>query len=229
MTMRSTLGGIVRDLVRTPMGAMAAATFFLATTAGPHAPSAQAPNVAQLLAQCQDDGGNAEQRLAACTAIVEQVSNDEDLRIEALMNRGIVREGRSEIDGAIEDYTSIIALDPTNALARFNRGNAYGRLGRTADAVADYDKAIELDPKDPDFYINRGFSHAEVGEHLKAVADFARVIALGIRDASVFTARGLSNEKLGRIAEARSDFHKALELAGDDDDARDGLQRLTSR
>lgn len=229
MTMRLTLRRIVRDLVRRPMGAMSAATFCLTMTAASHATWAQAPNVAQLLAQCQDESRNAEHRLAACTAIVEQMTNDEDLRIEALMNRGIIREGRAETERAIEDYTSIVALDPTNALARFNRGNAYGRLGRTAEAVADYDKAIELDPKDPDFYINRGYSRAEIGEHLKAVADFDRAIGLGVTDGSIFTARGLSYEKLGRIKEARSDFHKALELAEDDDDARDGLERLSSR
>jgi tetratricopeptide (TPR) repeat protein len=52
-----------------------------------------------------------------------------------------------EYDKAIDDYTQAIRFDPTDAVAYYNRGNAYyfGKGDRNR-ARADWTKALEIDP-----------------------------------------------------------------------------------
>jgi tetratricopeptide (TPR) repeat protein len=47
---------------------------------------------------------------------------------------------------AIEDYAAALRLDPHNADAFNNRGNAYSNKGDYRRARADYEKALQLDP-----------------------------------------------------------------------------------
>ena len=57
---------------------------------------------------------------------------------------------------AIADYDKAIELNPKDAKAYYNRGNAKHQLKQYKEAIADYDKAIELNPKDANAYNNRG-------------------------------------------------------------------------
>jgi len=51
-----------------------------------------------------------------------------------------------------EDCNKAIELDPENAVAYCNRGNAKLELDQKELAIADYDKAIELDLNDAEAY-----------------------------------------------------------------------------
>ena len=74
-------------------------------------------------------------------------------------------------DGAIADSTEAIRLDPKDAVAFNNRGNAwYGRKDYDG-AIADYDEAIRLDPKNAMAYYNRGRAWYAKGEYDRAIAD----------------------------------------------------------
>ena len=45
------------------------------------------------------------------------------------MQRGVLYEQGGDREAAIKDYTEAIKLDPSNAVAYFNRGNAYDQMG----------------------------------------------------------------------------------------------------
>ncbi len=49
---------------------------------------------------------------------------------------------------AIETYTALLAVDPTEWHALRGRGDTYLNVGRQAEAIADYEKALKLQPKD---------------------------------------------------------------------------------
>ena len=51
---------------------------------------------------------------------------------------------------AVDDFTTVLKLDPTNVNAYFNRGSAYDSLGQYEKAVADYTHALDLDSSEPD-------------------------------------------------------------------------------
>ena len=59
--------------------------------------------------------------------------------------RGWYKDNSRDIDGAIEDYTMSIVLEPAYAYAYLGRGDMYISKGDTVSASADYRKVIELD------------------------------------------------------------------------------------
>ena len=63
----------------------------------------------------------------------------------AYNNRGHIREGQGDLDGAIADYTRAIELDPQLATAFRNRGNAKRAKGDPFGAIDDIDRAAQLE------------------------------------------------------------------------------------
>src|SRR6266550_6225019 len=74
-------------------------------------------------------------------------------------NRGLERQGKGDIEGAIDDYTKAIALKArpnTIAIAYNNRANARMSKNDLEGAISDYSKAIEIQPDEPENFFNRG-------------------------------------------------------------------------
>jgi hypothetical protein len=96
------------------------------------ATAASAQEVAEHLARCQDEKGTAAARISACTRVITQADND-DLKLEGYIQRGVLHEVNGEAVAAVNDYSEAIKLDPNNALAYFNRGQRQrpARQGRS--------------------------------------------------------------------------------------------------
>jgi tetratricopeptide (TPR) repeat protein len=62
----------------------------------------------------------------------------------AYIHRGYARDDLKDHEGAIEDYTQAIQLDPQFALAYYNRGDARNSLGDTKGAEADWAQARRI-------------------------------------------------------------------------------------
>ncbi|WP_103670585.1 tetratricopeptide repeat protein [Pseudanabaena sp. BC1403] len=62
---------------------------------------------------------------------------------------------------AIADYTAATNIDPTNALAYFQRGIVHYRMKNYDQAIADFTQAITLDNNYLDAYTNLGIVYAE--------------------------------------------------------------------
>jgi tetratricopeptide (TPR) repeat protein len=109
---------------------------------------ARAQSVADQLGACKNEAGALQARITACGRVIKDTDDDE-MRGEALIQRGVLFEQSDNKEAAIKDYTDAIKLDPSSAVAFFNRGNAYDQLGDYDRAIADYTEAIKLDPNDP--------------------------------------------------------------------------------
>lgn len=59
--------------------------------------------------------------------------------------RGFYKDNTQDVDGALEDYTMCIVLDPTYAYAYLGRADMYKQKGSESLSMADYQKVIELD------------------------------------------------------------------------------------
>jgi len=97
------------------------------------------------------------------------------------MDRGIERQAKGDLDGAIEDFTKTISLKPQPlilAAAYNNRANALISKHDLAGAISDYGKAIEVLPGDPENYYNRGVLFLNQSDYDQAIADFSKAIEL---------------------------------------------------
>ena len=80
--------------------------------------------------------------------------------------------------GAIADYTKAIEINPYDADAYNNRGNARKNLGDKEGAIADYNKAIEINPYDAAAYGNRGLLYYELVDRQRAISDMQKAAQL---------------------------------------------------
>ena len=71
------------------------------------------------------------------------------------MERAAARKLNKNLQGAYDDYTTLIEKDGKNPLYYSSRGVVSGEMGNGDDAVADFGKAIEINPSYYPAYINR--------------------------------------------------------------------------
>ncbi|MBI1874951.1 MAG: AAA family ATPase, partial [Acidobacteria bacterium] len=107
-------------------------------------------------------------------------------RVEALLDRGLLRGVRGDVGGAIADYTAVIELAgaPPEQVARalVNRGVTKGAQGDLAGRIADYTAVIELAgvPREPmaRALVYRGMTKGAQGDVAGEIADYTAVIEL---------------------------------------------------
>jgi len=83
--------------------------------------------------------------------------------------RGFMKDNTMDVDGAIEDYSVSITLDPTYAYAYLGRGDMYLLKGMKDEAMKNYRKVIELDTV-PSTSSCAFYAYHQLGEDAKAIA-----------------------------------------------------------
>jgi hypothetical protein len=106
------------------------------------------------------DNPTSDQRIAACTAIIEFRSEAASDRAKELGNRGLAY-----------DYDQAIRADPGLAAAYGNRGYVHFKLGLIVQAIADFDAALLNDAKYVWSLYGRGLAKWKTGDASGAVAD----------------------------------------------------------
>lgn len=92
---------------------------------------------------------------------------------EALYGRGLWYQEHDEYDKAIQDYTSIIKINPRNKSAHFNLGYLHQvHLKVYAEAVKHFTRALEVDPQYAEAYLNRGLCYESMGNISEAKKNF---------------------------------------------------------
>ncbi len=139
--------------------------------------------------------------------------------------------------GAIENFNQALELNPKDAKAYLNRGNAHYEVAKYSGdndtgygkAIEDFNQALRLNPQETEAYFKRGvvryenakYSKDPVQEYKAAIADFNQTLRLNPKDARVYVRRGLVRSKLaeyrgfngiGYGKAAIEDFNQALRL-----------------
>lgn len=104
--------------------------------------------------------------------------------------RGLVREAKKDLEGALADYTKAVELDPRFLDAWSTRSSVYAERKQYHEAIDDLTKVVAIRPGDYPALFNRGLYHEYVREYDKAIADYSRVLD-GDAD---FSRSGLSRE-----------------------------------
>jgi tetratricopeptide (TPR) repeat protein len=88
------------------------------------------------------------------------VTNPYDGYFHAVL--GSIYQKQGNVDGAIEEYTLAVGLDPANLEAFVNRGELLLKKGNFEAAVQDFKQAMDLDPDGENPVANRARALASI-------------------------------------------------------------------
>jgi tetratricopeptide (TPR) repeat protein len=98
---------------------------------------------------------------------------------EALYGRGLWYQENDQLDKAIQDYTTIVQLNPTNKSAHFNLGYIHQvYLNLFSEAIKHYDRAIQADFQYAEAFYNRGLCYEALGNLDASESDYRSAIKI---------------------------------------------------
>lgn len=109
-------------------------------------------------------------------------------------------------------FDTVIAHEPKNAKAYFNRSLCHYDNGDYKTGLKDVTSAIELSPSSPSYYYQRGLCNFFLGNYETTVTDCNSALTLGYKDARAYCFRGASHYYLSKDDLAYEDLNKAIEL-----------------
>jgi serine/threonine protein kinase len=142
---------------------------------------------------------------------VENYNKAIALKPELAHEKHVFASGSRE-PGAVRDYSRLIILNPNDAAAYYNRGNAYYSNQQFDEAIKDYNRAIELNPEDANAYCGRGTAYYDKRDYDRAIADYCIAIGLNSYLASAYLGRGNVYYNTRHYDWAINDYNRAIEL-----------------
>lgn len=124
--------------------------------------------------------------------------------------RGWFKDNSNDTDGAIEDYTMAIVLQPDYAYAYLGRGDMYILKGDKKSAEADYRKVIELDTI-PSNSSCAQYAYWGLGQKEKAIEFMDKVIANDSDNAGNYYDAACLHSRMGELEKAIEFMRTALE------------------
>ncbi len=155
--------------------------------------------------------GDPQARVGACTLLLNRTGLDPASKLTAYVNRGRAHDALDQVDAALKDYASALAVDPTNAMALRSRAMTLHSRGRSTEAVRDLTSALSSHADDLITLRVRGTVYAESGQIARAVEDFSKVLDQMPSDLVAREGRGLALAAGGDHGRAVQDFTRVLQ------------------
>ena len=138
--------------------------------------------------------------------------------------RGFYKDNTRDVEGAIEDYSMAIALNPDYAYAYLGRADMYMLQGDKAAAEADYRKVVEIDTV-PDVGACAMYAYLGLGQRDKAKEFMQLVLDTNPDDKGVYYDAACLYARMGEngqsVAYLRQSFekgyHNFVHIDNDDD------------
>lgn len=108
---------------------------------------------------------------------------------EPFANRGIMRLFAKDYRGAVDDFSTLIRLDPDDGNNYAMRAEAYIWLGKLDRAQSDCDKAKDIDPKNYFPYRVLGILSCSKKQYKEGIQWFTKALELQPGDAEVLDMR----------------------------------------
>lgn len=116
-----------------------------------------------------------------------------------------------DAEGAIEDFTMAVTLDPTDTYSYIARGHLYEKIGKKDLAKDDYEKIIEIE-KEPKDYETLHYAYQALGNYEKAIEVMDSIIVRDSTEAGTFYDAACLYSKMGKTEEALKYLEKALKM-----------------
>lgn len=129
---------------------------------------------------------------------------------EEYCNRGVAKQNKGDLEGALADYNHALQLSPYYAIPYNNRGLIKTAKGDLDGAIEDFNRALQIDAKNPETYDNRGVAIQKTGDLDGALVNYDRAIDLSRKFARAFAHRGYIKMTKGDLDGALSDYNNAI-------------------
>jgi len=132
---------------------------------------------------------------------------DEAIRLnpdrDFLINRGITKQKRGDLDGALQDFDIVLGQDPGNLRALCEKADTHRLSGHWSKAIEGYEALLAIQPTHAHAAHWLGAVRLDVGQFEEAAAALERAISLGTSDvAGASFLLGRAYQGLGRIDRA---------------------------
>lgn len=135
-----------------------------------------------------------------------------DSEAQKLLEDGVERYRRRDVEGAIDVLRRALDLAPENERVCYHLGLAYADKGAYREALAYYDRAVALDPRDAYARNRLGCVLASLGQTREAFECYRAAVALNPRYPWPFYNLGLLLKSRGLTAEAAAEFARFAAL-----------------
>jgi tetratricopeptide (TPR) repeat protein len=105
-----------------------------------------------------------------------------------------------------------IAIDSTNHVLYYLRGNLKRKLGDGKEAITDYNQAIRIDSNYAEAYVGRGIVRYDLGDERGAIDDCDRAININRNYFAAYFLRGRIKQQSRDDNGAISDYNRAIDL-----------------
>jgi protein O-GlcNAc transferase len=154
-------------------------------------------------------------RLAEAEPLYRQVLQTEPRHFDSLHLLGVIHYQKGDYREAARRIEAALKLNPNNAAAHNNHGNALKDLGQAKDALASYDRAIALKADYAEALYNRGNMLREFARFADAAGSYERAVAIRPNYPEAFNNRGSAFKALERLDEALASYDQAIALKPD--------------
>jgi tetratricopeptide (TPR) repeat protein len=125
-----------------------------------------------------------------------------------------------DMDASIELHLAFLKNNPSNGLALYHLGYAYGRKGEFNLEIEYYEKAINAGYQPDGLFFNLGMAYAELQDTEKAIDALKRGLAINPQYSDHYFGLGLLYQKSRDLSQAGTFFLKAIELNPENLEAR---------
>ncbi len=139
------------------------------------------------------------------------------------LSAALIRGEQGDLDGALDEWTRLIAIAPDNATALAMRGALALQLNRPRAADADITAALRLEPNNIvalQAHISLGL---RAGNTRAVLADLQRILTVEPHDTDMRLLRAGIHLEGGDVLAAVSDYNRVLEIAPDNAAAFSGI------
>jgi tetratricopeptide (TPR) repeat protein len=132
--------------------------------------------------------------------------------VDTYLERGDAESKKANWNGAIDEYTQVLAIDPRSSIAYNGRAAAWESKGDVDKAIKDYTQALAIDSQMAAAYNGRGNAKVVKNDLDGAIADYTEAVRLDPTLATAFESRG--NAKTGKddLEGAIADFTQAISI-----------------